>query len=80
LHQLSIDIIISVVGGHYKNMAKKVRIDRDACIGCGLCVSVMPEVFEFDDEGKARVHTQPAEGVEVEVANDCPTGAIIVED
>ncbi|HNY74031.1 MAG: ferredoxin [Methanomicrobia archaeon] len=61
-------------------MAKKVRIDRDACIGCGLCVSVMPEVFEFDDEGKARVHTQPAEGVEVEVANDCPTGAIIVED
>ncbi|MDY0345438.1 MAG: ferredoxin, partial [Bacilli bacterium] len=30
-------------------MAKKVRIDRDACIGCGLCVSVMPEVFEFDD-------------------------------
>jgi len=61
-------------------MAKKVRIDRDACIGCGLCVSVMPEVFEFDDERKARVHTQPAEGVEVEVANDCPTGAIIVED
>ncbi|MFA6645120.1 MAG: ferredoxin [Bacilli bacterium] len=49
-------------------------------MGCGLCVSVMPEVFEFDDEGKARVHTQPAEGVEVEVANDCPTGAIIVED
>jgi ferredoxin len=74
------DIIIPFVGGHLKKMAKKVRIDRDACIGCGLCVSVMPEVFEFDDEGKARVHTQPAEGVEVEVANDCPTGAIIVED
>lgn len=60
-------------------MAKKVRIDRDACIGCGLCVSVMPEVFEFDDEGKAHVRTQPAEGVSVDVANDCPTGAIIVE-
>lgn len=60
-------------------MAKKVRIDRDTCIGCGLCVSVMPEVFEFDDEGKAHVHTQPAEGVSVDVANDCPTGAIIVE-
>ena len=60
-------------------MAKKVRIDRDACIGCGLCVSVMPEVFEFDDEGKAHVHAQPAAGVEVDVAKDCPVGAIIVE-
>ncbi|MDY0100821.1 MAG: ferredoxin [Bacilli bacterium] len=61
-------------------MAKKVRIERDLCIGCGLCAAVMPEVFEMDDEGKAVVHTQPEEGVEVDVANDCPTGAIIVED
>lgn len=61
-------------------MAKKVSIDRDACIGCGLCVSVMPEVFEFDEEGKARVHTQPAEGVEIDVANDCPVGAIQVKN
>jgi ferredoxin len=33
----------------------KAVIDRDGCIGCELCVSVCPEVFEMSDDGKARV-------------------------
>ncbi len=33
----------------------KVTIDKDACIGDGICISICPEVFEFDDEGKARI-------------------------
>ena len=28
----------------------KATIDRDACIGCELCVTICPEVFEMDDE------------------------------
>ncbi len=28
-------------------------VDKDTCISCGLCVSTEPEVFEFDDDGKA---------------------------
>ncbi|MDF2505862.1 MAG: ferredoxin [Clostridium sp.] len=28
-------------------------VDKDTCIGCGLCTSVCPDVFVMDDEGKA---------------------------
>ncbi|HAV20159.1 MAG TPA: ferredoxin, partial [Firmicutes bacterium] len=27
-------------------MGKKVRIDNDACIGCGLCNSISPATFD----------------------------------
>ena len=29
----------------------KARVDKDTCIGCGLCPSICPEVFELTDEG-----------------------------
>ena len=28
-------------------------VDKDTCIGCGLCASTEPDVFEIDDDGKA---------------------------
>ena len=31
----------------------KVIVDKDTCIGCGLCCGVCPEVFSMDDEDKA---------------------------
>ena len=36
-------------------MAKKVKVNADACIGCGLCISTAPEVFAFTDDGKSEV-------------------------
>ena len=36
-------------------MAVRLKVNSEACIGCGLCVGSYPEAFEFDDEGKARV-------------------------
>ena len=36
-------------------MAKKVTINKDLCIGCGLCTSIAAGVFDFDDDGKAKV-------------------------
>lgn len=60
----------------------KVKVDRELCIGCGLCEESCPEVFALDDEGKAYV--LPDADFEAcdleEVANSCPAEAITVED
>ncbi len=62
----------------------KVTIDKDLCIGCGLCVDTCPKVFELEDDGKAGVISQEAAAAEIGCAKDaaamCPTEAIQVEE
>ena len=31
----------------------KANVDKDTRIGCGLCPTIAPEVFDMDDDGKA---------------------------
>ena len=31
----------------------KAIVNQDSCIGCGLCISTVPEVFEVNADGKA---------------------------
>ncbi|MGQ9524672.1 MAG: ferredoxin [Armatimonadota bacterium] len=60
----------------------KIRIDRDTCIGEGLCVSTCPGVFDLDEEEKCYV-VDPNGGDEAcirEAAEACPVQAIILED
>lgn len=33
----------------------KVKVNEDACIGCGACAAIAPEVFEINDEGLSTV-------------------------
>lgn len=33
----------------------KATVDRDTCIGCGICESLCPDVFKLDEEFKATV-------------------------
>ena len=58
----------------------KARIDRDGCIGCGLCVQTAPEVFRMSEDGLADVigDEVPAgsEDSAVEAAENCPVGVI----
>ena len=62
----------------------KAIVHRDACISCGLCVSVCPEVFEFDDEDISTVIQDPVESENEdcarEAADGCPTDAIHIEE
>ncbi len=36
-------------------MKVKVEVIKDTCIGCGTCIAVAPEVFEWDSDGKSKV-------------------------
>ncbi len=49
----------------------KPIIDKDLCIGCGLCESLCPAVFKLND-GKSNV----LEGVDYKVNKDCIQKAI----
>jgi len=57
------------------------KIDRELCIGCGVCSSLCPDVFEMDDEGKAVViegSDCDSAGCCQDAADSCPVGAIVL--
>ena len=60
----------------------KVIVDKDTCIGCGLCPSIAADVFDMDDDGKAEVIVEevPSNSEEAvkESETSCPVGAISV--
>ncbi len=62
----------------------KAKVDRDTCIGCALCTSICPEVFEMDDENIAIVIADPVPADVEEEAKDaedqCPVDAITIEE
>jgi len=33
----------------------KIKIDREKCVGCGMCQGLCPEVFELREDGKAYI-------------------------
>ncbi|HMK64523.1 MAG TPA: ferredoxin [Thermodesulfobacteriota bacterium] len=61
----------------------KVIIDEEACIGCGSCVEVCPDIFRMNEEKeKAEIVSVP-EGSEecIEEAMDtCPVSCIHWEE
>lgn len=62
----------------------KAIVNKDECIACGLCVSICPEVFEFEADGKAGVVIDevPKESTDgaIEAQEGCPTSAISVNE
>jgi ferredoxin len=62
----------------------RVRVDPGICQGYGQCNSLLPALFEIDDDGTARVLAPevPPEllGEAAAVADRCPTGAISLAD
>ncbi len=61
----------------------KANVDKDTCIGCGICPSVCPEVFQMDDDGKAKAIEDPvpttSEDSAKEAEDQCPVNAISIE-
>jgi len=56
-----------------------VKVDPNKCIGCGVCASMCPEVFELGDDGKSHVKNPEGKCNLEEVAKSCPAGAISLE-
>lgn len=58
-------------------------VDKDTCIGCGLCESICPEVFKISDDGKATVIVEEIPDSLADSAKNaesqCPVNAIRIE-
>ncbi len=58
----------------------KLRINKDACISCGLCVSICEDIFEIESDGKAGIIRNPENDYEITLAREaiesCPVNAI----
>lgn len=59
---------------------------EEGCLGCGSCADICPEIFELDETGYSRVHTQIKKMNEElmkrfdKVMENCPILAIALED
>lgn len=59
-------------------MAAEVYVDQQVCIGCGLCMSIVPEVFRLNEAGVSEVFDQHGAGeAKIQEAMDsCPVNCI----
>lgn len=61
----------------------KTEVSQDTCIGCGLCPSIAPDVYEMRDDGKAYAMSETvpegSEDAAKEAETSCPVNAISVE-
>ena len=61
---------------------EKIKVLTDQCIGCGACVGIDPEHFDFNENGLSHVISE--ENLESEALKDaidsCPVGIISLEE
>lgn len=59
---------------------KKVILNEDRCIGCGACMSVAPDNFTFNDDGRAEIINSELTNEAIEASEMCPVSAITIEN
>ena len=61
---------------------KKICIDEEKCIGCGACVAIDNEHFDFNENGLSnQINQENLESANLQSAiESCPTGAISLKD
>jgi len=57
---------------------EKICVNEEQCIGCGACVAIDPEHFDFNDNGLSSViSNENLDSANLTSAiESCPTGAI----
>jgi ferredoxin len=56
-----------------------IKVNQKTCIGCGICVSIAPDTFEMNEEGKSQVKENSTGENAEEAKEACPVGAITIE-
>lgn len=60
------------------------NVNRQACVQCGLCAGLCPEVFSLEDGESAQAITGPVpkdcQVTAQEAADSCPTAAISLRE
>ena len=56
-----------------------IKVDENTCIGCGACMAIAPENFDFNDAGLSTVISQEITDSAREAVGACPVGAIVIE-
>lgn len=72
---------------YYNDLERKIEmkaiVDKDLCIGCGICEGIVPEVFSLQNEPYAEVLLDPIpeefQDAVREAAEECPEAAITIE-
>ncbi len=63
---------------------KKVVVNKDKCLGCGMCVGIESDVFDFDDDNLAKANNDNINDENKDNVNNaidsCPVGAIEVHE
>ena len=70
--------MVNVVTDHSK---PKVAVNQDYCVGCGICVKMMPEVYELiDQKAYARFENVNSGNMTMihKTVSKCPTQAITI--
>ena len=53
-----------------------VKVNKEKCVGCGICTILCPEIFEMGEDGKSRVKSEKDSPCIKEVIENCPVEAI----
>ncbi len=53
-----------------------VKVDKNKCIGCALCVTMCPETFAMDENNKSKVIDPKVTPCAKNAQQNCPVEAI----
>jgi len=53
-----------------------VKVDKNKCVGCGMCAGMCPETFQMDLNGKSEVVNGAVTDCAKNAAESCPVEAI----
>ncbi len=56
-----------------------IKINQETCIGCQTCAMMCPDIFEIQDNGKAKTISQNVTDCAQNAKDSCPVEAISIE-